>query len=219
MQAARLPSPSQTFWDRIAPKYAKQPIKDPAAYEAKLARVRALLSPLDHVLEIGCGTGATAIKLAPGVAQVTGTDGSQGMIDIARRRLGPNAPRNVAFQKADAEDMVEGQPFDAICAFSLLHLVDDLPRVLTSVRGQLKPGGLFISKTVALKNGNVLMRLMVRAMMAIGVAPRVIFLSTDDIVRGLVDAGFEIEDKRYLSKSRINPFIVARRKVSSSRAA
>ena len=62
------------FWDKIAPRYAKKPVADPAAYEEKLARVRALLRAEDRVLEIGCGTGSTALRLASRVAEITATD-------------------------------------------------------------------------------------------------------------------------------------------------
>lgn len=55
------------FWDRIARKYASDPIKDTAGYERTLARTRELLTHTDTVLEIGCGTGTTALKLAPSV--------------------------------------------------------------------------------------------------------------------------------------------------------
>ena len=54
------------FWDRIAPKYAADPIADPAAHEATLERTRRLLGPGHRVVEIGCGTGSTALALAPG---------------------------------------------------------------------------------------------------------------------------------------------------------
>ena len=53
------------FWDRIARKYAADPIADAAGYEATLRRVQALLSANQDVLEIGCGTGTTALRLAP----------------------------------------------------------------------------------------------------------------------------------------------------------
>ena len=115
---------TQQFWDSIAPKYAQKRIGDPAAYEAKLSRVRALLLATDRVLEIGCGTGSTALRLAPDVADITATDVSRGMIDIAQSKLGPDAPANVTLQHADAADLIEGHPFDVICAFSLLHLIE-----------------------------------------------------------------------------------------------
>lgn len=77
---------AQAFWDRRAPKYAKQPIADPTAYEEKLCRVVARLRPTDCVLEIGCGTGGTARHLAQFAGQVTATDISAEMIRIAKDR-------------------------------------------------------------------------------------------------------------------------------------
>ncbi len=75
---------AEAFWDRHAPKYANKPIADVSAYKEKLDCVTALLQPTDRVLEIGCGTGATANKIAPVVAHVTATDLSAEMIRIAR---------------------------------------------------------------------------------------------------------------------------------------
>ena len=201
---------TQVFWDRIAPKYARKPVADPTAYEEKLARVGALLRAKDRVL-IGCGTGSTALRLAPFVAHVTATDISRGMIGIAQSKLGADAPANVTFHRANATDRVEGQPFDAICAFSLLHLVEDIPGVLDRVHEQLKPGGQFISKTVCLKNRTVLLRAIVGLLYAVGYAPRVAALSSEDVIGHLRAAGFEIEETRYFGANRMNPFIVARR--------
>ena len=87
MQSTLQHRPAQPFWDRIAPKYARKPVKDPAAYEDKLSRVRAALRPTDCILEIGCGTGSTALRLAPGVTHITATDASRGMIGIAQSKL------------------------------------------------------------------------------------------------------------------------------------
>lgn len=202
---------TENFWDRHAPKYAKKPIADPTAYEEKLSRVRSLLRVTDHVLEIGCGTGGTALRLAPGIAQITATDVSGGMIRIAQSKLGSDAPANVQFRQADAADMVSGYPFDAICAFSLLHLVTDVPVVLDRVRQQLKPGGLFISKTVCLKDRSRLIRTMVRTLTAVGLAPHVTALSRNDLIDHLLHAGFEIEQATYFGELRMSPFVVARR--------
>lgn len=199
------------FWDRIAPKYARKPVADPAAYERKLARLAALLRPTDTVLEIGCGTGSTALRVAPGVAHITATDVSRGMIEIARAKLGPGAPANVTFCQADARARVAGQPFDAVSAFSLLHLVEDVPAVLAHIHDQLKPGGLFISKTVCIRDGFVLIRPLVAVLHAVGLAPKVTSLSAWELTDHLRAAGFEIEQTAYFGTSRLNPFIVARR--------
>ena len=211
MQTTTSEPHTQQFWDNIAPKYAKKRVSDPAAYEAKLSRLRALLNATDRVLEIGCGTGSTALRLAPDVAHITATDVSRGMIDIAQSKLGPDGPANVTFQQADATGLIEGRPFDAICAFSLLHLIEDVPNLLDRVREQLKPGGLFISKTVCLKDSSFLVRALVPVLTATGIAPRLTFLSAGDLHQLLRAAGFEVEQTAYLGAKRTNPFIVARR--------
>ena len=73
----------ERFWNRVARKYAALPIADVAGYERSLERTRSYLRPTDKVLEFGCGTGGTALKLAPSVASIVATDISGEMIAIA----------------------------------------------------------------------------------------------------------------------------------------
>lgn len=202
---------AQPFWDRHAPKYAKKPIADVTAYEEKLRWVASLLRPKDRVLEIGCGTGTTALRLAPKVSRYIATDGARAMIGIAGAKLGPGAPANVTFHHADAAEQVAGGPFDAICAFSLLHLVEDVPGVLAALHAQLKPGGLFLSKTVCTKAAAWPIRVLVPALTALRIAPRVTPLSQPELVRFLEAAGFRVERTQYLGKNRMSPIIVARK--------
>lgn len=202
---------AQAFWDRHAPKYARKPIADVSAYEEKLRCVMAILRPTDRVLEIGCGTGGTARKIAPIVAHVTATDLSAEMIRIARSRSGGHAAGTPEFLQAEASQDISGQPFEVICAFSILHLVDDIPTVLDAVFRQVKPGGHFLSKTVCLKDAPRWMRTMVRVLTAMRIAPNVIILGRAELTRHLIRAGFEIDQTRYFGKNRLSPFIVARK--------
>lgn len=73
------------FWNGIARKYAGHRIKDLPGYERTVEHTRRLLRSSDAVLEIGCGTGTTALKLAPFVGRIVGSDLSNEMIAIARR--------------------------------------------------------------------------------------------------------------------------------------
>lgn len=202
---------AQAFWDRHAPKYAQKPIADVTAYEEKLRCVTALLRPTDRVLEIGCGTGGTARKIAPAVAHVTATDLSAEMIRIARSRSDGDTARTPEFLQAEAAQDISGHPFDVICAFSVLHLVDDIPTVLDTAFRQMKSGGHFVSKTVCLKDAPLWMRTMVRVLMAVRIAPNVIILSRAEVTRHLIRAGFEVDQTRYFGQNRLSPFIVARK--------
>ncbi|MBB5514976.1 ubiquinone/menaquinone biosynthesis C-methylase UbiE [Rubricella aquisinus] len=197
------------FWDRQAPKYARKPIDDPAAYERKLTRMRTLLKPTDRVLEIGCGTGSTALLLAPSVANYIATDTSHSMIDIATAKLGPSAPKNLTFRQAAADAEVEGGPFDVICAFSLLHLVPDIPAVLDRARAMLKPDGLLITKTPCLRSVALPIRWMVRGLEAVNVAPKVHFFTRADLIQYHHDAGFDVDEITYFAKKQTSPFMVA----------
>lgn len=202
---------SEVFWDRYAAKYAAKPISNPSAYEAKLGHVRTLLAPTDHVLEVGCGTGGTALELATSCAHVTGSDISEKMIGYARSKKGQMDARNVRFVHADAERSINGAPFDAVMAFSLLHLLPDMPATLGSIHDQLKPGGLFISKTVCLKERNFVIQVMVRALKLLRIAADVKLLSQVELMNHIERAGFEIVETRYFGDQSCDPFIVAQR--------
>ena len=202
---------SQSFWDRIADKYAKKPISDIGAYEDKIQAIKQLLKQSDRVLEIGCGTGGTALRLAPEVSTVTATDISGAMIDIANAKLETQVVDNVTFIQAPSDQLVTDTPFNVICAFSLLHLVDNIPETLNSIWDQLKPGGVFISKTVCLKEGSIFIRALIPLLTIIGYAPRVKTISQDELVKMIEEVGFEVETVKTFGQQHNNPFVVARR--------
>lgn len=203
------------FWDRIAHKYAADPIADPAGYEATLRRVKDLLSTDLDVLEIGCGTGSTALRLAPHTRRLMATDVSAEMIAIARDKLELQPASQLSFAVADADTPVFGQgTWDAVLAFNLLHLVDDLDRAIGAAVQALRPGGLLISKTACLNEMNPLVpRVLLPIMRAIGKAPQVLCFDAAHLQAALVRQGLHVEAvERHGTKGK-DPrvFIVARK--------
>jgi SAM-dependent methyltransferase len=197
------------FWDRVAERYAARPIKDVAAYQAMLADVASRLTASDRVLEIGCGTGGTAISLAPGVAQWDATDASVEMVRIARAKT---APDNVTFAVSEAEMAFGDARYDVVCGFLILHLVKDLRAALAVIHDHLKPGGLLLSKTFCFGDMNaVLRRGLIPALQAFGLVPPVRVFSSTHLRQAMVEAGFEIEAERSFGRSRHSHYIVARR--------
>lgn len=202
------------FWDRIARKYATHKIADVAGYERTLERTRHYLGGHEQAFEFGCGTGTTALKLAPSVGHITATDISSEMIAIARDKARAEGCGNATFEVArpEAAPWPDGS-FDVAFGFNVLHLVPDRAAALRGVHRLLRPGGLFISKTPCLKEMNPLIRIAVPLMQLIGKAPHVAFLSAEDLEREITAAGFEIiERARHGSRGKdVRPFIVARK--------
>ena len=202
------------FWDRAARKYARSPISDMAGYERTLERTRGWLKASDVVFEFGCGTGTTALKLAPSVARIVASDISAEMIAVAREKAEAENCTNVEFAVAtpDTAPWADAS-FDAALGFNILHLVADRAAALRGVHLLLKPGGLFISKTPCVGEMGVFIRLLLPPMQAFGLAPYVAFFTAAELERDIVAAGFEIVAReRHASRGKDRrPFLVARK--------
>lgn len=206
---------SKRFWDGVAEKYSRAPIRNMEGYERTLERTASYLTATDQVLELGCGTGTTALKLAPEVAGIVASDISPEMLAVAARKAAEADLRNVSFVEAEADHPPKG-PFDAALAFNLLHLVEDLDETLRQVHTSLKPGGLFISKTICKPRRGIslifgLMRLAVPVMQMFGRAPFVRFMSGAELEAAMIRAGFEIVERASFPEKDLRRFIVARK--------
>ena len=181
-----------TFWDREAEKYAASAIGNPAAYAYTLGRTRSYLRPKDHVLEVACGTGSTAVLLAPDVASYLGTDISPEMIRIARGKL-PVAGADLRFDVAG--DLPDSGTFDVILAHSFFHLVPDMERRMAQIYDLLPPGGYFISKTATLQGRGpkwALIGAVIPLAQMLGKAPFLRKFSAQDLENAVRAAGFDI---------------------------
>lgn len=186
------------FWTKIARKYAADPIRDMDGYLHTLERTKSYLKPDDQVLEVGCGTGSTALELAPLVGHITGTDLAAGMIEIAEEKRCAAGRDNVTFQVQDVTgDQVNGAGYDVVMAHNLLHLVPDLGVAIARIAGEVKKGGLFISKTpCAPARGRfvygILRYLAIPLMQVVGKAPAVSFSTEAGLEDVITSAGFEV---------------------------
>ena len=200
-----------TFWDRIAPKYATRPISDPDAYEETLARVRTYLGADTTALELGCGTGSTALNLFQGTKRYVATDISSGMIDIAKTKIAGEATPQPEFRVGGVTRAAyASDAFNTVLAFNLLHLVRNLDEALAVVHDLLPTGGLFISKTPAI-GSKWYFRPIIAAMQMVGRAPYVNFLSVEDIDARIAAAGFRIVETGLYPPKTPSRFVVARK--------
>lgn len=201
------------FWDRMAARYARQPIADEAAYQEKLRITRGYLTPDTEVLEIGCGTGGTAILHAPFVRQVRALDISSRMLEIARAKASAAGVGNVVFELADILNLSEPPASqDVVLGLSILHLLADPDAMIARVYAMLRPGGVFITSTACVGDTMKALKLIAPLGRALGLLPQLSVMTSPELTAKFTAAGFTIE-RQWLPKRGAALFLVARKPV------
>ncbi len=199
------------FWNRIARRYAKRPVADEDAYQHKLKITRSYLRPDMNLLEIGCGTGSTALAHAPLVGHIDAIDFSEAMIGIARDKAAAAGVSNVSFRCLAIADLdAPAAAYDMVLGLSILHLLDDWRALIAQVHALLRPGGLFVSSTACIADIMPLFRLVAPLGSAVGVLPRVSIFTAAELRAAITGAGFSIEHD-WQPAPRQALFIVARK--------
>lgn len=111
-------------------------------------------------LDLGCGTGAAAVRLAQLGVHVTLFDSSPAMLDLARKAsLEAGVAESVAIKCGDAArltDLFEPRTFDIILCHNLLEFVDDPDKVLHDVVRVMRDSSAVLSLLVRNQAGEVL---------------------------------------------------------------
>ncbi len=197
------------FWDRHAKGYAKRSVGDEAAYQRKLKVTQDYLTLDMEVLEMGCGTGTTALIHAPFVKHITGIDISRNMLEIARAKAESGNVKNVTFQQSSVDGLeTPDASYDVVMAHSILHLMENKEAVIARVHRMLKPGGVFVSSTACLGGRVPVLRAILPVGRFLGLLPLVKFFTVEELEGDLTDAGFRIDHQWQPGKSKA-VFIVA----------
>jgi SAM-dependent methyltransferase len=145
-RATRQPLPVREGYDRWAPHYDSDgnPLValEERVFDAALGPVHGL-----DVLDLGCGTGRHAIRLARAGARVRGLDLSPGMLAVARR-----AAADLALELAE-HDLTRPLPcapasYDRVVAGLLVEHLTDLRAFYAEVARVLRPGGVALISTL-----------------------------------------------------------------------
>src|SRR5437899_2436403 len=100
-----------------------------------------------RVLEVGCGAGAMAQRVRDELgAQVVAVDSSERMVELTRQR-------EIEAYVADVQELPFGDgEFECVFAGWLLYHVLDRERAIAECARVLRPGGRFVTATLADEN-------------------------------------------------------------------
>jgi SAM-dependent methyltransferase len=132
---------SHNHFDRIAAVYDDSlPAHVVEHYLAKRIAFIARLCPQGSVLDVGCGTGALAQRLAGRGYEVAGVDPSEGMLEILRAR----SPEVNAVKGSGTELPFASERFDLVLTVATLHHIaqaDAVRRTLAEMVRVCRPAG------------------------------------------------------------------------------
>ncbi|MBU8898301.1 class I SAM-dependent methyltransferase [Corallococcus sp. H22C18031201] len=141
---------ARSFERYVRPALQRALTRQPLDRESEYVLLRTLLGqPEAPVLDVGCGTGWVARKLArePGFPPVLGLDVSRAMLEegVGQAREDGAA---VDFLRAEAPALpFQDASLGAVLMAGSLHFVEDLGRLLLEVARVLRPEGRWVAAT------------------------------------------------------------------------
>lgn len=124
-----------SFWDR----------------HGRAAVKRARIEAGNRILDVGCGTGASALpaaELAGTSGEVIGVDAAQNMLVHAREKAAAQGLANVRFELADMAKLdFPDAHFDRIVSVFAIFFLEDMAAHLRDLWRMLRPGGRLVVTT------------------------------------------------------------------------
>jgi SAM-dependent methyltransferase len=104
------------------------------------------IKPGDHVLDLGCGDGTTALPAAALGADVLGVDIARNLVDAGNRRAEAAGLKNIRFQQGDASQLtgIADNQFDAVVTIFGAMFAPRPSEVAKEMVRVTKPGGRIV---------------------------------------------------------------------------
>jgi trans-aconitate 2-methyltransferase len=157
---------------------------------------RLALEGHETVLDAGCGSGRVTEDLVARLprGRVIAVDASEGMLEKARERLGPDADVRVA----DLAELELGERVDAIFSNAVFHWIPDHDQLFSRLHATLEPGGRLVAQCGGRGNVASLVRVLIDVAAQDRFAPHFAgfdpmwnFATAEETAARLEAAGFE----------------------------
>lgn len=138
------------FWNEVlAPKFIrfKHVLVDGLTHHSEAIFPTLPVKAGDTVLDVGCGFGDTAIKLAGIVGptgKVVGIDCCDAFLDYAREDAAAQGISNVSFERGDAEIALPVSEYDFVFSRFGTMFFNNPVAAMRNMRRALKPGGRMV---------------------------------------------------------------------------
>jgi 2-polyprenyl-3-methyl-5-hydroxy-6-metoxy-1,4-benzoquinol methylase len=182
---------NEKFWDKTASYYDKVE-KNDISYLIFIEKARKHMKAPDVVLDFGCGTGLLCNEIADDVNTIHAIDISSKMIEISMAKTVGLKIQNIEYAHTTIFDerLMPGS-FDAIIAFNVFHLLEELPKYFQRINELLKPGGFIISATPCMGEKPLLNSLF-KIGSKIGIMPKIKSFKNSDLGQLFLNENFEI---------------------------
>lgn len=200
------------FWNRLSKHYYKSPVRNLQNYNSKLDQISQLIRPESSILELGCGTGSTALKLSSKAYSYTAYDFSEEMIKIANRRLG-NEKHKVEFILKDIETLsLPYKHYDMVMAHSVLHLLENAEDVLESMLNAVNYNGYIVLNLILLKDIPFPLKALLSFAQVLRLAPYLEYQNEVNFIKIIRAKNFKV--MRFWKLDKTSIFVIAQRRES-----
>lgn len=152
------------------------------------------------------------LDLAGSVKAIHGLDVSPKMIALAKEKAAARKIDNVDFSSGSIFDgQFEAGSFDAILAFNILHLLEDVPQAALRINELLRPGGWLISTTPCMGEKNSLMYLPMILFAKIMGIPSVSLYKYRSLEELITNGNFQIVETKNSQRDPLSYFIAAKK--------
>ncbi|MFO1009859.1 MAG: metalloregulator ArsR/SmtB family transcription factor [Planctomycetota bacterium] len=190
---------SRDFFDRVAGEWEKIGVDFATGQARQRVAANVFARPL-VLADLGCGTGYLASALAGLCSRLVCVDGSNAMLEEARKKLEPMPPgTTLDLRRGDLDELpIADAELDGCVAGMVLHHLDDPTPAVREMRRVLKPGSTAVVLELAPHREEWMRD--EQGDRHLGLDPRDVRAAFER--SGFVDARIEAVDDRYQPKRR-----------------